>query len=306
MKRQLDNGKWWMTRKEAEVLTDDTEWVVLDKGNEECIGQQQRQQRKRGKSQKIMPMHGAMMLKIQETRNVFDERKGKGGEKGNKQKNLSDHGGARGGDAMKKETVSWQRKEKMTQNKHTENQGQSTTPCNSNHAKLSGGAAPQQHSPQPEPTPLLGRREQITKKCLKCTLCHWKKVKLTLLENTASQSVWFQPAIQSLNLWRSAVKSNSFFYLLHEVGKPAKTPSSSPSQVHHHASPPITVHHTLSPCLPMSTVWGMQNLSPSQPNANLIKAKSLALKLPQSNVKPPPRGLWMWRWLSGLGENRTH
>ena len=242
---------------------------------------------KRKKSQKIMPMHGAMMLKIQETRNVFDERKGKGGEKGNKQKNLSDHGGARGGDAMKKETVSWQRKEKMTQNKHTENQGQSTTPCNSNHAKLSGGAAPQQHSPQPEPTPLLGRREQITKKCLKCTLCHWKKVKLTLLENTASQSVWFQPAIQSLNLWRSAVKSNSFFYLLHEVGKPAKTPSSSLSQVHHHASPPITVHHTLSPCLPMSTVWGMQNLSPSQPNANLIKAKSLALKLPQSNVKPP-------------------
>lgn len=81
---QPDNGKWWMTRKETEVLTDDTEWVVLDKGNEECIGQQQRQQRKRGESHKIMPMHGAMMLKTQETRNVFDERKGKGREKGNK------------------------------------------------------------------------------------------------------------------------------------------------------------------------------------------------------------------------------
>lgn len=115
-------------------------------------------------------------------------------------KSLSDHGGARGGEAVKKETVSWQQKEKMTQNKHAENQGQSATPCNSNHAKLSGGAAPQQHSPQPEPTPLFGRREQSQKKCLKSTLCRLKKVKLTLLENTASQSVWFQPAIQSLNL----------------------------------------------------------------------------------------------------------
>lgn len=36
-----------MTRKETEVLTDDTEWVVLDKGNEECIGQQQRRQKEK-------------------------------------------------------------------------------------------------------------------------------------------------------------------------------------------------------------------------------------------------------------------
>lgn len=78
----------------------------------------------------------------------------------NKQKSLSDHGGARGGDAMKKETVSWQRKEKMTQNKHgeprTKHHPLQFKPCKT---EWWSGTS----TTQPEPNPLLGRREQSQK-----------------------------------------------------------------------------------------------------------------------------------------------
>ena len=264
----------WQERKQK-YWQMDTEWVVLDKGNEECIGQQQRQQRKRGESHKIMPMHGAMMLKIQETRNVFDERKGKGGEKGNKQTKIFVRSWwckrwwchEKGNSVLAKERENDTKQTRRTKDKAPPLAIQT----------MQNWVVERHLNNTAWAQPSFGEKGTITKKCLKCTLCHLKKVKLTLLENTASQSVWFQPAIQSLNLRRLAVKSNFF---LKSVARGRKTSKDSKQFTVTSSPPRIPTYHRSPNAVTVS------------PNVNSVRhakpePKPAQCKLDQSKKSSP-------------------
>lgn len=104
-----------------------------------------------------------------------------------------------------------------------------------------------------------------------------KKVKLTLLENTASQSVWFQPAIQSLNLRRLAVKSNFF---LKSVARGRKTSKDSKQFTVTSSPPRIPTYHRSPNAVTVS------------PNVNSVRhakpePKPAQCKLDQSKKSSP-------------------